>query len=786
MKKLWCGTISVMLVVVMLINMLPLKALAIDNNSTIEVGEEPIMQETIPVIDSTDIEQIYEEQPAYVVEEDVSKRSEFYKEFILSNGLRLATIYPDSVHFEDNGQWKEIDNTLTAEIIDGQNVYTNTSGLWDVRFPQRLSDSNSISITKDGFTVSFGMAGEMRSSGDIVVASMGNELETNASTILPIIGGTIDSIAQVQPIDTTTAKAEAEYAEIIPDKLHSRLLYPSVYNNTNIVYDLQSNQVKESIILQSFDLGLMGYRYILNTGGLIPVLNDDQSINLCDPGTDDIVMTMPAPFMLDANDEYCEDISVSLVRRDNSYILSYHLPVEWLGAEERAWPVVLDPVVSAKNARNNIQDITVAENGTESNNDPTLKCGYGPTKGVMRFYLRYKELPTLSAANVIVKATITLRKPYNSTLSAPIQVHKVNTPWEASQLNWSNKPNFDSTVEDIAVVKDPLRYTWDITDIAFGWYADTTNLLQNNTGMMFKASDDIESAAQNNWQQFCSSDNTTFTDTLTPTLAETRPILTIEYINSAGLENYWDYSSNLAGRAGTGYVQPYSGNLTWVHTDIGFDGNRMPVSINHIYNASEASSGSNLFGVGIGWRTNYNQRIVFDQDRAPVWEDSDGTSHVFVFSSGDWKDTDDLGLTFDLLSNTDAVYEIADKYGNTSEFDSEGRLIRQINTQQTKSIIEISYDGASPYLISQIKDGVGRQYQFVYGSNGLLDKIIYYGTNTDSDTDPISSISFSYTNSRLTSITYAEKVTLVPAATLYVPLNAPVSPCPLPEHSDTR
>lgn len=150
MKKLWCGTISVILVVVMLINMLPLNALAADNQSTVTMSEMPVMQasvlDTIPSADSAEIEQINEVLPAYVVEEDVSKHSEFFKEFILSNGLRLATIYPDSVHYEDNGQWKEIDNTLTAKIVDGQSVYTNTSGLWDVRFPQRLNASNSIAI----------------------------------------------------------------------------------------------------------------------------------------------------------------------------------------------------------------------------------------------------------------------------------------------------------------------------------------------------------------------------------------------------------------------------------------------------------------------------------------------------------------------------------------------------------------------------------------------------------------------------------------------------------------
>ena len=748
MKKIWCGTISVMLVVVMLINMLPLNALAIGNNSIVAVGEIPSVQEQILSTDLLESEQTDEEQMAYVVEEDVSKRSEFYKEFILSNGLRIATIYPNSVHYEDNGQWKEIDNTLTAKIIDGQNVYANTSGLWDVYFPQRLNSSNSIAITKDGYTVSFGMAGEIRSNGDLVVASMDSELEATSATILPTIDITIDSSAQVQQIDTATAKAEAEYAEIVPDKLHSRLIYPSVYTNTNIAYDLQSNQVKESIILQSFDSGLMGYRYTLNTGELIPILNDDQSIDLCDPNTDDIVMTMPAPFMLDANDEYCEDITVSLIQSGNTYILSYYLPVDWLSTEDRAWPVILDPVISANNARTNIQDITVAENGTESNNAARVKCGYHPTLGICRFYLRFKELPELPSSYVITEAKLTLTKDTSSTLSASIEVHKVDAPWEASQTTWSSKPSYHYSIEDVTTVEDAGTYEWDVTDIAFGWYADTENALTNNTGMLFKTSDTVETAQENNWQQLCSSDHST-----------SRPILTITYIDTNGLESYWDTTSSSVGRAGTGYVQPYSGNLTWVHTDIGFDGNLMPVSISHIYNASDAVTGTNLFGMSIGWRTNYNQRIVFSEDGTPIWEDGDGTAHVFVYSSGEWRDTDDLGLTFDLVSSSDTEYEITDKYGNISQFDSDGYLIAQINNQASSSKITIDYNDATPKQISKITDGVGRRYQFVYGSDNLLDEIAYYGTNTDADASPISSISFSYTSSQLTSITYADEKT---------------------------
>ena len=77
--------------------------------------------------------------------------------------------------------------------------------------------------------------------------------------------------------------------------------------------------------------------------------------------------------------------------------------------------------------------------------------------------------------------------------------------------------------------------------------------------------------------------------------------------NNNGLESYWDYTASSAGRAGTRFINNYTGNLVWVWSDIGFGGNRMPVSISHIYNTNDSMN--NDFGMGYGWRTNFNQLV---------------------------------------------------------------------------------------------------------------------------------------------------------------------------------
>ena len=731
-KKTWQHILSLILVLTLLVSSAPVQVYAIagdalasalqaDADDTATLGQELLATQRI-------------------VEEDESKRSEFSKEFVLNNGLRLATLYPSAVHYEDNGTWKEIDNTLIAAISDGQSVYTNSAGKWSIHFPQSLNGNNMIGIAIDGFNVQFGMAGELRSTGDVVVASVG-QIGSNEIGTLAVSAAQI-STAQIQQVDLTKARATAKYPETVLGKMYSRLTYANIYPGTNVIYDLQGNKLKESVVMQQYDSSLWGYRYTLDTGNLIPVLNENQQIDLCDPNTNETVLTMPAPYMVDNNGEHSYDVEVSLTRTGGVYLLSYYLPREWLADAERAWPIILDPIISADCNCENIEDNTVGESSTESYKDSTLECGYSPSVGVRQCYLKYVDLPPLTSADVIVDATISLYKPTTFDYSTVVEVHKVSGAWDSETITWDNKPAPVSTVEDYVVCSAAGRYKWNVTDIVRDWYANT------NTGMMLKVSDDAENAATRNWQQFYASDYSNY--------ASVAPLLEITFRNANGIESYWDYTAHSAGRAGTGYVNNYTGNLVWIHNDIGFGGNRMPVSISHVYNANDAAN--NLFGMGYGWRTNYNQRVYeWSEDSSYyVWEDSDGTLHYFYQAmdengnvvSGTYLDEDGLYLTLTTTGTGDSKYCLSDDYGNASYFDTHGRLTKIENNQKSKSNISITYTTESGNLISTITDGAGRIYRFTY-TNNLLSRISYTGSGTSE----ISYVTYSYTGSLLTGIT---------------------------------
>lgn len=191
----------------------------------------------------------------------------------------------------------------------------------------------------------------------------------------------------------------------------------------------------------------------------------------------------------------------------------------------------------------------------------------------------------------------------------------------------------------------------------------------------------------------------------------------------------------------------------------------MPVAINHVYNANDKAN--NDFGMGYGWRSNYNQLVYqWSTDSSYyVWEDEDATRHYFKYkSSGTYEDETNPTLTLTTTGSGTTKYCITDKNGNKSYFDTNGRLTKINNNQASVSSITITY--SSGKQIASITDGAGRKYQFNY-SGAMLSSIFFLGTGTSSlatesytysgneligiSSTLLSSASFSYTSNHLLS-----------------------------------
>ena len=841
--------LSFLLALVFCVYLVPTEVLAAEVKQNALTAESEYMRD-YDSVDSPDI-----------VSEVISSRDEYQKEYVLSNGQHLLTVYPTAVHYADeNGEWREIDNTLQAASIDEKHVYRNTAGLWDVTLPSSLSGADPVTVARGDSALSFRFAGQLlqddvltaklaRMNEDIAASESGNntsetegsaepepadtladtpepqsdansgaseeaspadentanptesnitvtssdaatstpspENEDDAQPEAPSSGedtanespvsgtaddadesvapvtknDTIDVIAesqwetatttkmgdtifgrtQVQPSQLTLKDSEIVFSqndktlqETFSEKLCSTAEYASVFNGVNVRYDLNSNSLKESVIIASAPIGRTGYQYLLEAKNLVLELQEDNSIYAYATDHaegDDPVFFMPAPYLFDQEKVYCDDIELILKETDEGYLLTYLLPQEWMASEDRAYPVVLDPVVHAELSFTNIADQTVFSISQLSHTWSMLCIGQG-ARGIGRAFLKYKNLPSLSSADVIVDAKMALYKIQSSSTSSEIDVHKVNGTWESNTITWDNKPDYEYIIEDYQIAGTQGWYYWDVTNIAQGWYAG------ENTGMMFKMENSQEAAARDLYREFCSSDYS----------ANTLPYLSIAYINNCGLENIWDYTSHSAGAAGTGYVNDYTGNLVWVYSGLGFSGNRMPVAINHVYNANDKTN--NDFGMGFGWRSNYNQLVYqWSADSSYyVWEDEDATRHYFKYKSANtYEDEVNPGLTLTTNGSGTQKYCITDKSGNKSYFDTSGRLTKISNNQATTSSISIAY--SSGKRIASITDGSGRKYQFNYNGT-MLSSISFLGTGTSS----LATERYTYSGSELTAI----------------------------------
>ena len=386
MKKTLLALCSYMLVIVFVFNLLPLQAMALETGA-------PSAAQDIQT-DATEVT---------VLEEIEENRTQFSKEFLLSSGLHMTAVYATAVHYEQDGQWLDIDNTLVSTGLDGSAAYTNTAGIWDVSFPQQLTADSRITVTRDGYTLSFGMGGAIHS-GDAgidppigsgsQIMSAGEEAQAIPGLTAYSIQDAAVSTAQIETADAAPVQLPADsYAETVLTTVHSRLSYPAVYGGAGITYDLNASQLKESIIIPDYSSTLLGYSYILETGDLTPVLREDSHIDFLAPDGETVVLVMPAPYLVDDALEYCGDVDVTLTPYRTGYMLTYLLPAEWMAAEDRAYPVILDPVIQPDMDINNVCDQTVFQYRTYDYEWGILECGYDVDWAIERFFLKYENLP---------------------------------------------------------------------------------------------------------------------------------------------------------------------------------------------------------------------------------------------------------------------------------------------------------------------------------------------------------------------------------------------------------
>ena len=827
MKSHFLRSLAVFLTLAMLIQLLPVQVLAVDEDEF--TPEDVVLSE-----ESEDIIAPFEElaaeesMPADISFEVEALREENIKQFRMNDGSYIAVQYATPVHYEDeNGQWQDIDNTLYFDSVNTAKVYSARNGQEYLSFAANLQGSDLFSTSFGDYSVHLSLFGTSADAEEDVTQTTSPEdstLNPETSESASVSEATEPMPKQgVSEITTPTTTEDASYSvtqsdavfaekalqfhgaveaqiqdgseamsvsteaetSFLPDTLSSSLLYENVYDSVDLKYEVFGYNIKESIIVNQ-PRDCYEFSFVMQLDGLMPIMQEDGSILLVDDEQTPIYI-IPAPYMIDSSNTYSDAAAYTLDNlADGKYLLCVEADAEWMNTAQ--FPVAIDPTIFKLQSSNPLSwSYIFSGNPATTYSGTSHYIGYTALNngGEYQIITHINTLPSLPAGSVVTNAAINVRHSTFSNDSSAnymmMEAHRLTIDKSSGQtydnwlknMTWNNvhpggATNYNSRIEDFTKLTSSTTRTYialDLTRAVRDWYQNGT---QNRT-LLLKS--DCSSSKRIASTLYTSASNTYFA---------------VTYRNDFGLEDYYTYQTQSAGRAGTGYVSDHMQRLTIENPIITSDSNVMPFSLSLVYNSalnnSYFGSSSDSYTrdfqnmiLGGGWKLSAQQciqsvRIAEDDTNTLYWvyTDGDGTQHYFYeTSSGVYEDEDGLGLKITLVSETGHTnFKMTDDYGNETFFrdgiltytkDAYGNGIyycynystfngaasttwRPTNAvhNQLTSIWRLNNGGSSEQLarfvydsnnnITGVYDEAGRETLFYYNTSGgirYLDYVVY-------------------------------------------------------------
>ena len=768
--------LSIILVFALLIQMMPMQSFA-------ATTEDPM-------------ETVADQQPEISVLGEVEAlREEDTKHFRLSDGSFVAVAYGTPVHYQDeSGGWQDINNSLVTD--SSASTYQTANADSAVAFSTSLDNGKLFTTTKGNLSISMSL---LDTSQAMLMISTAPEAELSAAEdtpetaaaeiIIPAELITFSRSAAAVIIDEEPVIQELEdthrgwdIGDVMPDNLQSSLMYEDVFPGVDLMYTTYGYNIKEQIIVKEAQDSYR-YDFLLELDGLTAILNEDGSASLLNTEGAEIYV-IPVPFMMDGTGSVSYDVQYAITNTAQGTVLTVTADSAWINAEDRVFPVMIDPSFEIGTSSSDFYATYVQEKSpTQTTSNPNvIYIGAQPSStsnlGRTRAFFHFHGLPSIPSGSDVVDAQLQLRKAsftQSSLSQIAIGVYELTSDkpsastyqsWLAS-MTWNQNASIYDTdnVIDYAYVKAASTdVVWDVTELVKKWYEENT---ANKTIGLAMINDTSTSTSSYAYASFYAHN------------AANPPVLTVSYRNDVGIEPYYTYATLGGGSAGTAYIADAKGQLKVAKQLAAYASSVNPFSLNLIYNSDYFSLDSsadyqapNKMGlevsVGQGWTLDYIQKVVpetINGTQYIKYFDGDGTIHYFRKddSSSIYYDEDGLGLK--IQSTGTGNYTMSDNNGNTWTFTSynltatkdatgnqmliyykDGKLtqVSQKNYNCGELIVaSFTYDGI---YLDTVKDWAGNKFKLVYTGNKL----------TSVQKNDVTIAQYSYENNRITKMTDTE------------------------------
>ena len=610
--------------------------------------------------------------------EVTQQRTHNSKTFDLGRGAYQTVIYPETVHFKDaEGQWKEIDNRLEeARNEQGEAILRNQSNVLTMEFAKQTGKAPLVCVSnKKGQKIAWNIQNQ-------------NE-DVKAKPICENCCDTGDEDAC--RADLSHVETELHYKEILP--------------NVNVICRMQGMMFKDDIVMENPQAQ---HRFVLemDTQNVQLVKQEEGTIVAYAEGNPaEVAFVLPAAFMRDAEGNI-GTVETDLVEENGKIQVALNCDEDFL--QNAVYPVVVDPLIQTEEHSSAMEDNFVtssAPNTVQSYSQARLRICKNTSYGECRSFLKFTDLPFFMPSNMVTKAYLRMSLyTKQGTRAVPVYVKEVLEDWSSQTITWNNQPSLGEHDVDVAIVPANAgagsTFAFDISNLVRKWYEGS------NYGVAFER----KITATPNTVEFGSSDSVYH-----------KPVIMINYVSFAGLQNHLAYDSFDCGRAGTGYVNLYNGDVVIARPLTQCGGNRMPVSITAYYGAQLSGVTAR---VGSHWRLSCDQcmnKSYINDELYFIWSKGDGDQQYFKKPNSSAAYYEDLsGLSLKLTDNG-TYTEIEDKGGTVMRFESPqdalddtGRLLSITDSCGNTNTFQYG-----DWRLESITDGAGRVTQFTYSGNML-------------------------------------------------------------------
>ncbi len=501
----------------------------------------------------------------YIVDEDITKRGEYEKHFLCSDGTYRAVTYAEPVHYYDSstGTWQDNDVALTLNAASTR--YEAQSGSFAVSFAKSYA-APALSAAANGTTQS-----QATQTAQTVTMSNGIYPISWTTAVKPELsvaeGTAIQKSAALgaprllarTPAASilTSAEAEADAQQPFTGKLISdsgsfaaaNRISVAEYGNiaqaagqstgVSLRYSVSQHKIKEDIVISNKS-AVTDFVTTLDVGALTAVKQEDGSVLLVDE-YGDTAYTVGVPFMYDADYNVSYNVAVTVEQTGSVCRITYAPDREWLNAAGRVYPVVLDPTVTSSEYYANIVDTYVTQ--ADSNNhsgEGNLVVGIKNGK-LNRAYLRINNLPAIPAGVTPASAQLLIKHGANTTSGRTMTLYRVSSSWSPGSITYSNQPSASTSIGSCAFNTSNVRFTFSQSQIQ-----DLYTRVSNNTNYGFQIRYTSESTTNPDYNMLRSmeyptaSEQPAFTVTYAYTLPESLSVGEIYLFRNAGSGKYMD------------------------------------------------------------------------------------------------------------------------------------------------------------------------------------------------------------------------------------------------------